>query len=84
MPQDACHTKSSTKLLQLNNSIVLAHIADSKRHDPDDSNIIQEFTLDLLAFPGNDHRDLAPINFHDRRKVLINPILLGWRPHQGS
>lgn len=37
MPQDACHAKSSTKLLKLNNRIVLANIADSKRHDPDNS-----------------------------------------------
>lgn len=53
MPQDACHAKSSTKLLQLNNSIVLANIADSKRHDPDDSNIIKGFTLDRFAIFGN-------------------------------
>lgn len=53
MPQDACHAKSSTKLLKLNNRIVLAHIADSKRHDPDDSNIVQGFTLDRFATFGN-------------------------------
>lgn len=49
MPQDACHAKSSTKLLQLNNRIVLAHIADSKRHDTDDTNIVQGFALDRFA-----------------------------------
>lgn len=53
MPQDACHAKSSTKLLQLNNRIVLAHIADSKRHDADDSNIVQGFTLDRFTIFGN-------------------------------
>ncbi|SYR64398.1 Uncharacterised protein [Klebsiella pneumoniae] len=53
MPQDACHAKSSTKLLKLNNSIVLAHIADSKRHDPDNSNIVQGFALDRFAIFGN-------------------------------
>ncbi len=53
MPQDACHAKSSTKLLKLNNRIVLAHIADSKRHDPDNSNIVQGFALDRFAIFGN-------------------------------
>ncbi|HCA3713512.1 TPA: hypothetical protein RLU93_000396 [Klebsiella pneumoniae] len=53
MPQDACHAKSSTKLLKLNNSIVLANIADSKRHDADDSNIVQGFTLDRFTIFGN-------------------------------
>ncbi len=53
MPQYACHAKSSTKLLQLNNSIVLANIADSKCHDPDDSNIVQGFALDRFAIFGN-------------------------------
>lgn len=53
MPQDACHAKSSTKLLQLNNSIVLANIADSKRHDADDSNIVQGFALDPFSIFGN-------------------------------
>ncbi|MER4923008.1 hypothetical protein J9B76_08615 [Klebsiella pneumoniae] len=53
MPQYACHAKSSTKLLQLNNSIVLANIADSKRHDADDSNIVQGFSLDRFAIFGN-------------------------------
>ena len=49
MPQDACHAKYSTKLLQLNNSIVLAHIADSKRHDTDDSDIVESISLDRFA-----------------------------------
>ncbi|HBV3940528.1 TPA: hypothetical protein MDV99_005314 [Klebsiella pneumoniae] len=53
MPQDACHAKSSTKLLQLNNRIVLVHIADSKRHDADDSNIVQGFALDRFSIFGN-------------------------------
>ena len=53
MPQDACHAKSSTKLLQLNNRIVLANITDSKRHDADDSNIVQGFALDRFAIFGN-------------------------------
>lgn len=53
MPQDACHAKSSIKLLQLNNSIVLAHIADSKRHYTDDSNIVQGFALDRFSIFGN-------------------------------
>lgn len=53
MPQDACHAKSSTKLLKLNNRIVLAHIADSKCHDPDDSNIVQGFTLDRFTIFSN-------------------------------
>ena len=53
MPQDACHAKSSTKLLKLNNRIVLAHIADSKRHDADDSNIVQSLALDRFAVFGN-------------------------------
>ena len=52
MPQDACHAKSSTKSQQLNNRIVLAHIADSKRHDADDSNIVQGFALDRFAIFG--------------------------------
>ncbi|HIE7554455.1 TPA: hypothetical protein ACXPLG_005932, partial [Klebsiella pneumoniae] len=54
MPQNACHAKSSTKLLKLNNRIVLAHIADSKRHDPDDSNIVQGFALDCFAIFGDE------------------------------
>lgn len=41
MPQAPYHAKSSTNLLQLNNGVVPAHIADSKRHDADDSNIVQ-------------------------------------------
>lgn len=53
MPQDACHAKSSTKLLKLNNRIVLAHIADSKCHDADDSNIVQSVALDRFAILGN-------------------------------
>ena len=53
MPQDACHAKSSTKLLQLNNRIVLANIADSKCHDPDDRNIVHGFALDRFAIFGN-------------------------------
>ncbi|AUB47433.1 hypothetical protein SGH10_002063 [Klebsiella pneumoniae] len=53
MPQYACHAKSSTKLLQLNNSIVLANIADSKRHDANDSNIVKGFALDRFAIFGN-------------------------------
>lgn len=48
MPQDACHAKSSTKLLQLNNRVVLANIADSKRHDADDRNIAQGFALNWI------------------------------------
>ncbi len=52
MPQDACHAKSSTKLLQLNNRIVLAHIADSKCHYTDDSNIVQDFALDRFTIFG--------------------------------
>lgn len=53
MPQDACHAKSSTKLLKLNNRIVLAHIADSKRHYTDDSNIVQGLALDRFTIFGN-------------------------------
>ncbi|SVX43936.1 Uncharacterised protein [Klebsiella pneumoniae] len=53
MPQDACHAKSSTKLLKLNNRIVLAHIADSKRHDADDSNIVQGLAFNRFAVFGN-------------------------------
>lgn len=52
MPQDACHAKSSTKLLKLNNRIVLAHIADSKRHDAGDSDIIQGLTFNCFAIFG--------------------------------
>lgn len=29
------------------------NIADSKCHDPDDSNIVQGFALDRFAIPGN-------------------------------
>lgn len=50
MPQDPCHAKSSTNLLQLNNRIVLAHIADSKRHDPDDSNIVHGLTFNQFTY----------------------------------
>ena len=53
MPQDACHAKSSTKLLQLNNRIVLANIADSKRHYTDNSYIVKGFTLDRFTIFGN-------------------------------
>lgn len=53
MPQDACHAKSSTKLLKLNNRIVLANIADSKRHDADNIYIIQGLTLDRFTIFGN-------------------------------
>ena len=52
MPQGACHAKSSTKLLKLNNRIVLAHIADSKRHDADDSNIVQSLAFNRFAIFG--------------------------------
>ncbi|MED7661792.1 hypothetical protein, partial [Klebsiella pneumoniae] len=34
---------------QLNNRIVLAHIEDSKRHDADNSNIVQGLALDRFA-----------------------------------
>ncbi|MEG8205114.1 hypothetical protein, partial [Escherichia coli] len=53
MPQEPCHAKSSTNLLQLNNGIVPADIADSKCHDPDDANIVQGFTLDRFTIFGN-------------------------------
>lgn len=46
-------TSSSTHRQQLNNRIVLANIADSKRHDPDDSNIVQSLALDRFAIFGN-------------------------------
>ena len=48
MPQDACHAKSSINRQQLNNRVVLANIADSKRHDSGDSNIVQCFTFNQL------------------------------------
>ncbi len=54
MPQDACHAKSSINRLQLNNRIALANIADSKRHDADDSNIVQGFALDRLSVHGDE------------------------------
>ncbi|WP_458018808.1 hypothetical protein [Klebsiella pneumoniae] len=60
MPQDACHAKSSINLLQLNNGIVLANIANSKRHDADDSDIVKAFTLDRFTVPGNERLPLQP------------------------
>lgn len=48
-----CHAKSSTNLLQLNNGVVPADIADSKRHDPDSSYIVKGFALDRFAIFGN-------------------------------
>lgn len=53
MPQNACHTKSPAKLLQINSRIVLARIADSKCHYTDDSNIIQSLALDRFSIFGN-------------------------------
>ena len=53
MPQDPCHAKSFTNLLQLNNGIVPADIADSKCHDADNIYIIQGLTLDRFAIFGN-------------------------------
>lgn len=50
MPQDACHAKSSTKLLKLNNRIALAHIADSKRNHTDDSGISISSPYDVSNF----------------------------------
>lgn len=52
MPQAPCHAKSSTNLLQLNNGVVPAYIADSKRHDPDSSYIVKGFALDRFAIFG--------------------------------
>ncbi|HHB7022047.1 TPA: hypothetical protein ACN7M2_000001, partial [Klebsiella pneumoniae] len=46
MPQDDCHAKSSTKLLKLNNRIVLAHIADTKRLDADGSHAVKFILMD--------------------------------------
>lgn len=46
---DTAATCSFPHRQQLNNRIVLAHIADSKRHDADDSDIIQRLSLDLIT-----------------------------------
>lgn len=71
MPQDACHAKSSTKLLKLNNRIVLAHIADSKRHDSGDSNIVQCFPLDTFPFRSDKRppHDFCKLQFANNVKI---------------
>ncbi len=64
MPQDACHAKSSTKLLKLNNRIVLAQIVYGKR---DDAEHLDSIALDRLTVHGDER---ATVNFHDSRKDL--------------
>ena len=78
MPQDACHAKSSTKLLQLNNSIVLANIADSKRHYTDDSNTVQGFALDRFAIFGNQRPSSQRGKLRPAAVLDQNPTTLLW------
>lgn len=78
MPQDACHTNSSTHLQQLNNRIVLAHIADSKGHDADDSNIVQGFTLDRLTIFGNQRLSSQRGKFRHAAMLDKNLTSLPW------
>ncbi len=49
---DTAATCSFPHRQQLNNRIVLAHIADSKRHDADDSDIVESVSLDRFAVFG--------------------------------
>ncbi|WP_227648601.1 hypothetical protein, partial [Klebsiella pneumoniae] len=59
-----CNQRHRHARLQLNNGVVLAHIADSKRHNPDYSDIIEIIPLDRFSTPGDER---AAINFHDSR-----------------
>jgi hypothetical protein len=48
LPREIFYQLTATK-----QPLVLANIADSKRHDPDNSYIVQGFTLDRFTIFGN-------------------------------